>query len=308
MSLPAYPDIERAAARIAPYARRTPVLNDPRLDAEIGAQLWFKCEGLQHIGAFKFRGACNAVLALSEAVAARGVLTHSSGNHGAALGEAARLRGIPAHIVVPDGANPVKLANIEATGATLHRCAATLAAREAKAEQVRAETGATLVHPYEDPWVIAGQGTAARELHEEVPDLDVLMVPLGGGGLAAGTCLATAHLAPRCRVIVVEPESANDGQVGLARGERLESWPVDTLCDGLRTMVGRPNFTILQAHGAQVLTAPDADTELAVARLQRALRVQVEPSSAVVFAALKRQAAAFQGRRIGIILSGGNCL
>lgn len=303
-----YADIEAAAVRIAPYARRTPVLNEPRLDAAIGATLWFKCEGLQHIGAFKFRGACNAVMSLADDVANAGVLTHSSGNHGAALGEAARLRGIPAHIVVPEGANPVKLANIRATGATLHACAPTLAAREETAERIRVETGASLIHPYEDHRVIAGQGTAAKELLEAVPDLELILVPLGGGGLAAGTCLAAAHLAPNCEVIAVEPASANDGEVGLARGQRVESWPVDTICDGLRTMVGRPNFTILQNRRTRVLTAPDADTEIAMAELQRALRLAVEPSSAVVFAALKLAKSAYQGRRIGVILSGGNCV
>ncbi|MBK8284041.1 MAG: pyridoxal-phosphate dependent enzyme [Ahniella sp.] len=306
MALPNFDHVREAAQRIAPWAVRTPVLRSDRLDALTGAKLWFKCEGLQRIGAFKFRGACNAVMALDDDLAASGVLTHSSGNHGAALGEAARIRGIPAHIVVPDGANPVKLANIEATGATLHACAPTLSAREQTAERVRIATGASLIHPYEHPLVIAGQGTAAMELLTEHPKLDDLLVPLGGGGLAAGTALTVSALSPTTRLTLVEPAGAADGKQGLESGERVTDWPVNTICDGLRTMLGVPNFVILRQHGAEVIAIDDTATLAAMAIAQRELRVQVEPSSAIVLAAVLAHPARFLGRHVGLILSGGN--
>ncbi len=306
MALPDFHEVLAATKRIAPWAIRTPVLRSNRLDELAGANLWFKCEGLQRIGAFKFRGACNAVMALDADVAASGVLTHSSGNHGAALGEAARIRGIPAHIVVPDGANPVKLANIAATGATLHACAPTLAAREHTAETVRVATGASLIHPYEHPLVIAGQGTAALEFLDECPKLDDLLVPLGGGGLAAGTSLTVATVAPATRLTLVEPAGAADGKQGLESGVRVTDWPISTVCDGLRTMLGVPNFEILLRNGAGVLTVDDTETLAAMAIAQRELRVLVEPSSAVVLAAVLTNPDRFKGRQIGIILSGGN--
>jgi len=306
MQLPAFHDVDAAVTRIAPFAVRTPILRNDRLDDLAGASLRFKCEGLQRIGAFKFRGACNAVMALDENEAKAGVLTHSSGNHGAALGEAARIRGIRAHIVVPEGANPAKLANIRATGATLHACAPTLAAREETAERVRAETGAHLIHPYENAHVIAGQGTAALELLEALPDLDIVLVPIGGGGLAAGTVLTTTAMAPNARVIAIEPMGASDAAEGLSRGHRVTDWPVDTVCDGLRTMVGRPNFEILRRHRTEVLTISDTDTLAAMTLLQRELRILIEPSSAIVLAAVLAYPALFRAQRIGLILSGGN--
>ncbi|MGH8184702.1 MAG: pyridoxal-phosphate dependent enzyme, partial [Rhodanobacteraceae bacterium] len=196
---PTLEDIRAAAARIAAHAHVTPVLRSPEIDALAGAELHFKCEHLQRGGAFKFRGACNAVWSLSDAEAQRGVVTHSSGNHGAALALAARTRRIPAHIVVPEGAVAVKLANIERAGGILHRCAATQAAREETCAKVQRETGATLVHPYADACVIAGQGTIMLELLQQVPDLDAVIVPIGGGGLASGCAIALATLAPQAR-------------------------------------------------------------------------------------------------------------
>ncbi|HJU08174.1 MAG TPA: pyridoxal-phosphate dependent enzyme, partial [Rhodanobacteraceae bacterium] len=210
-AFPALNDVRAAAARIAPFARVTPVLRDESLDELAGAQLYFKCEHLQVGGAFKFRGACNAVWSLSDEEASRGVVTHSSGNHGAALALAAHTRGIPAHVVVPQGAVRAKLANIEAAGATLHHCAPTLAAREETAERIRRETGATMIHPYTDPRVIAGQGTAALELLQQVPDLDLLVAPLGGGGLMAGTAIVTRALSSATRLLAAEPLGADDG-------------------------------------------------------------------------------------------------
>lgn len=303
---PGIDDIFDAAARIAPHAHATPVLTSRALDAEAGATLHFKAEQLQRAGAFKFRGACNAVFSLDATQAARGVVTHSSGNHGAALALAAQLRGIPCHVVVPDGAVRAKLAAIEHYGAILHRCAPTIAAREASCAQVQAETGGTVVHPYTDPRVIAGQGTAALELLTAQPDLDALVVPLGGGGLAAGTALAMRALAPRCRLFLAEPEGAADGARSFARGALDVDFVPDTVCDGLRGSLGAINFALLRTADAQVLTADDARTVAAMRLLWTRTKQLVEPSSAIALAALLAHPEHFAGRRVGVVLSGGN--
>lgn len=298
--------VEAASARIAAHAAVTPVLRSRSIDALAGAEIHFKCENLQRIGAFKFRGACNAVWALDDASAARGVVTHSSGNHGAALALAARSRGIPCHVVVPDGAVRAKLAAIEAYGAVLHRCAPTIAAREAMCAQVAARTGGRIVHPYTDPHVIAGQGTAALELLTAVPDLDVLVVPLGGGGLAAGTALAMRVLAPGCRLLLAEPEGAADGARSFARGALDHDVVPDTVCDGLRGSLGAPNFAILHAPDVEVATVADAATLAAMRLLWTRTKQVVEPSSAVALAAVLARRELCAGRRVGIIVSGGN--
>src|SRR5688572_19248635 len=227
---PVFEDVLAAAARIAPHAHATPVLRSHGIDAIAGCSLHFKAEPLQRAGAFKFRGACNAVWSLDEAAAARGVVTHSSGNHGGALALAACTRGIPCHVVVPEGAVAAKLAAIEAYGAILHRCAPTIQAREAKCAQVQADTGAELVHPYIDTRVIAGQGTAAMELLNATGELDALVVPVGGGGLASGTAIATRALAPGCRVFGAEPTGAADTFESLRRGEHVTDFVPDTIC------------------------------------------------------------------------------
>lgn len=303
---PGIDDIFDAAARIAPHAHATPVLTSRALDAEAGATLHFKAEQLQRAGAFKFRGACNAVFSLDATQAARGVVTHSSGNHGAALALAAQLRGIPCHVVVPDGAVRAKLAAIEHYGAILHRCAPTIAAREASCAQVQADTGGTVVHPYTHPRVIAGQGTAALELLTAQPDLDALVVPLGGGGLAAGTALAMRALAPRCRLFLAEPEGAADGARSFARGALDVDFVPDTVCDGLRGSLGAINFALLRTADAQVLTADDARTVAAMRLLWTRTKQLVEPSSAIALAAVLAHPEHFAGRRVGVVLSGGN--
>ena len=305
-TLPDFRAIEAAAARIAPHAQRTPLMRSRSLDALAGAELHFKCEHLQRGGAFKFRGACNAVWSLDGADAARGVVTHSSGNHGAALALAARTRGIPAHVVVPEGAVRSKLAAIEAWGATLHRCAPTIAAREEAAEAVRQATGATLVHPYTDPRVIAGQGTAAMELLREVDGLEVLVTPIGGGGLIGGSALAARALAPGIAVFAAEPSGAADAYESLRRGVRVTDIVPDTVCDGLRGTIGAINLALLQACSVRVLTIDDADTLAAQRLIAARLKQVVEPSSAIALAAVFAQRDAFAGRRVGIILSGGN--
>ncbi len=305
-ALPSLTDVETAAARIAPHAHVTPVLRSRSLDRLAGCELHFKAENLQRIGAFKFRGACNAVFGLDAATAARGVVTHSSGNHGAALALAARLRGIPCHVVVPQGAVRAKLAAITHYGAQLHACTPTIAAREAACAKVQAVTGASVVHPYADARVIAGQGTAALELLREVPDLDAVVVPLGGGGLAAGTALALRALAPACALFLAEPEGAADGARSFARGALDHDFVPETVCDGLRGTLGAPNFALLRAADARVLTVSDARTVEAMRLLWTRTKQLVEPSSAIALAAVLAHPALFAGRRVGIILSGGN--
>lgn len=299
-------DIERAAERIAPYAVRTPVLRNAALDALAGARLAFKCENLQRAGAFKFRGACNAVMALADTVAARGVVTHSAGNHGAALALAAQLRGIPAHIVVPEGTVKSKADAIREYGAALHFCAPTLAAREVECERIRRETGATLVHPFTDPGVIAGQGTAALELIREVGEFDIVMTPISGGGLIGGSAIAARALLPDAAVFAAEPEGAADAIESLRRGERVTDVVPDTICDGLRAGIGAVNFALLQEYGVRVLPVSDAETVAAMRLIFERIKLVVEPSSATVLAVVLRHREHFVGKRIGVILSGGN--
>lgn len=303
---PDFAAIEAAAARIAPHAQRTPVLRSRTLDALAGAQLFFKCEHLQRVGAFKFRGACNAVWSLDASDALRGVVTHSSGNHGAALALAAHTRGIPAHVVVPQGAVRAKLAAIEAYGATLHECAPTMAAREQTAARVQASTGATFVHPYTDPRVIAGQGTAAHELFDEVGTLDALIAPIGGGGLIGGSAIATRAIDPAVALYAAEPSGAADAYESLRRGARATDIEADTVCDGLRATIGEINFDLLRRHAVEVLPVTDNDTVAAMSLLWQRMKQLVEPSSATVLAAVLAHPEHFAGRRVGVILSGGN--
>ena len=306
ITLPVFSDVLAAAARIVPHAHVTPVHTSRTLDALAGAQLYFKCESFQRGGAFKFRGACNAVWSLSAAEAAHGVVTHSSGNHGAALALAAQTRGIAAHVVVPEGAVRSKLAAIQAYGATLHVCAPTMAARDALAAHVQAHTGARLVHPFTDPAVIAGQGTAALELLRQVGALDAVITPVGGGGLVGGTAVAVAGVAAGTRVFGAEPDGAADAHESLRRGERVTDLVPHTVCDGLRGTIGAINFDLLRAHRIEVLLVSDAETMAAMRLLWERLKILVEPSSATVFAALLRHRERFAGQRVGLILSGGN--
>lgn len=303
---PALADIRAAAARIAGHARVTPVLCNDVLDEIAGVRLFFKGEHLQRGGAFKFRGACNAVWSLTDDEARRGVVTHSSGNHGAALALAARTRGIPAHIVVPEGAVAAKLANIERAGGILHRCAPTQAAREEACARVQRETGATLVHPYVDARVMAGQGTIALELLQQVPDLDAVIAPIGGGGLISGCAIALHALAPGVEVVGAEPAGADDALQSLRRGERVTDIVPHTVCDGLRATIGAPNLALLRELQVDVIAIDDDAVLVAMRLLWAELKQTVEPSSAIVLAALLAQRERFAGRRIGLVLSGGN--
>ncbi|QGW63522.1 pyridoxal-phosphate dependent enzyme [Lysobacter soli] len=303
---PTFEDVLAAAARIAPHAHATPVLRSRTLDALAGCELHLKAEHLQRAGAFKFRGACNAIWSLDEATATRGVVTHSSGNHGAALALAARTRGVACHVAVPEGAVAAKLAAIEAYGATLHRCAATIAAREARTTELQAQLGAELVHPYTDPRVIAGQGTAALELLCTPERFDAIVVPVGGGGLASGTALSVAARSPGTRLYLAEPAGAAETFASLAKGQRVTHFTPETVCDGLRGTLGEINFRMLRDHGAQVLTVEDADTVAAMRLFWQRTKQIVEPSSAVTLAAILKHAPLFAGQRVGVVLSGGN--
>ncbi|MEO6076810.1 MAG: pyridoxal-phosphate dependent enzyme [Dokdonella sp.] len=298
--------VERAAERIAPYIAATPVLHSTSIDALAGAELHFKCENFQRVGAFKFRGASNAVWALDADTAKRGVVTHSSGNHGAALALAALTRGIAAHVIVPEGAVPSKVAAIAAFGGTLHRCAPTQIAREAMANEVARSTGANMIHPYTNADVIAGQGTAALELVREHGPFDAIVAPIGGGGLLCGTAIVTRALLPDASVHGAEPSGADDAARSLAAGSRIDNFTPDTICDGLRALLGEINFTMLQQMKVSVLTVNDAETVAAMRLIFERLKIIVEPSCATVLALVLKHRDLFAGKRVGLILSGGN--
>lgn len=304
--LPAFADVLAAAARIAPHAKQTPVLRSRSLDELAGCELHFKCENLQRVGAFKFRGACNAIFALDATTAARGILTQSSGNHGAAVALASRLRGVPATVVVPEGAPAVKLAGIAGYGARIVRCAPTMTAREAAAEALRAETGAHLVHPFDDADVIAGQGTVALELLRSEPALDALLAPVGGGGLLSGCSLAAKTLRPQIEVIGAEPAGAADAIASLRAGRCITDMTARTVCDGLRGHLAPRTLALLQRHVDDLVAIDDAATVAAMRLLWERLKLVVEPSGAIAFAAVLQHRERFAGRRVGIVLSGGN--
>ena len=304
--LPTFADIQGAADRIAPFALRTPVVRSDELDERFGARLLFKCEQVQHTGSFKYRGATNAVRSLTDAQAANGVATHSSGNHGHALAMAARLRGIPCHVVMPHNSVGVKLDAVRAQGATVHLCEPTMEARVVGLAQVMADTGAMSVHPFSDPRVIAGQGTAVKELLADAPAIDTIITPVGGGGLICGSALAAHAHNPEVRVFGAEPQGARDAYDSLTTGVRVTHQVPDTICDGLRGTIGPINFDLMHAHRVEVLLINDDDVRHAMAALHDALGVLVETSSATVLAALARHPERFRGSTTGLLLSGGN--
>lgn len=306
-SLPPGPDkVREAADRIRGLVQRTPVLACTTLDRMTGARLFFKCENLQKVGAFKARGAANAVFSLSSEAVAKGVATHSSGNHAAALARAAGLRGVAAHIVMPRTAPVVKRAAVAAYGGTILLCEPTLADREEALAGVVGRTGAVFVPPYDDPAVIAGQGTAALEFLEEVPDLDLLLAPVGGGGLLSGSALAAALVSQRTRVVGVEPAGADDAYRSLRAGRILPSIEPRTVADGLLTSLGRLTFAVLVAAGIEIVTVSEEAILAAMRLLWERMKLVVEPSAAVPLAALLEGALEAAGLRVGILLSGGN--
>ena len=299
--------IRAAHERIKPFIKRTPVLTSELLDTACGARLFFKCENFQEAGAFKSRGACNAVFSLTDAEAANGVVTHSSGNHAAALARAAQLRGITAHIVMPTNAPQSKVHNVGGYGGWITFCEPNLTAREEACARVAAQTGATLVHPFDDLRVAAGQGTAAVELLEDAPDLDFILCPVGGGGLLCGTAVAAKALKPGIKIVGVEPALADDVAQSFRAGRRISIPTPDTIADGLRTnCTGEKNFPIIQQYVDDVVTVPEESIVAAMRVLWEKLRIVVEPSAAVPYAAIMEKKPDLSGRRIGIILTGGN--
>jgi threonine dehydratase len=299
-------DILAAADRIRPYVHHTPVLTNRSLDEKVQAQVFLKCENMQKVGAFKFRGACNAVFSLSDKEAARGVSTHSSGNHAQALALAARLRGIPAYIVMPDNAPAVKKAAVAGYGGEITFCEPTLEAREATLARVVERTGSSVVHPYNDERVIAGQGTAALELLEEIPALDVIIAPVGGGGLLSGTSIAATGMKPGIRVIAGEPERADDAYRSLKAGEILPSGRPMTIADGLLTSLGPLTFPIILQCVEQIVTVSEQGIIDSMRFVWERVKIVIEPSAAVSVGVLWERKIDLSGLKIGVILSGGN--
>lgn len=304
--IPDFENIQRAAERIKAFVKHTPVLTCRALDQMIGAELYFKCENFQTVGAFKFRGATNAVFSLSEEEARRGVATHSSGNQAQALALAARNRGIKAFIVMPKSASQVKVKAVQAYAGEIIFCEPSLESREQTLARVVDETGATFIHSSNDHRVIAGQGTAALELIHEVKDLDVVMVPVGGGGLLGGTAIAVSGRLPKARVIGVEPEGADDAYRSFRQGKLIPSVNPKTIADGLLTQLGDLTFPIMQKHVDQMVTASEEAIVSSMRLIWERMKIVIEPSSAVPFAALLENKIDLRGQRIGIILSGGN--
>jgi threonine dehydratase len=298
--------IRSAHERIRPFIHRTPVLTCTAIDDMVGSRVFFKCENFQKVGAFKFRGATNAVRSLGEDQAARGVLTHSSGNHAAALALSARQRSIPAYIVMPRNSPAIKKEAVAGYGGRITYCEPTQPAREAACAELERSTGATLVHPYDDDAVIAGQGTAVLELLEEIPDLDAILVPVGGGGLLSGTLITANGIRPAIRVIGCEPALADDAAQSLREGRIVPARPPVTIADGLRTSLGQKTFPIIRELVETIALAEEVEIAHALRTMLERMKVVAEPSAAVPLAVLLNRPLGLSGKRIGIILSGGN--
>lgn len=304
--IPDSSELQAARRRIAAQVRRTPVLRDEALDEMAGCRLHFKCENLQRGGAFKFRGACNAVFSLTDAEAARGVLTQSSGNHGAAVALACRLRGVQATVVVPRSAPRIKLEAIRGYGAEIVECEVAQASRDAATRIELERRHSAFVHPFNDRRVIAGQASATFELLEDRPAIDTVIAPVSGGGLLSGTALAAHAIARSIRVFGAEPAGASDAHDSLARGERITGRVANTICDGLRAELGPLTFTILREHAAGILLADEAEIIAAMRLVWERLKLVIEPSAAVPLAVILRHPETFASRDVGVIVSGGN--
>ncbi len=298
--------IRDATERIRPHVVRTPAVHCEPLSQELGCEIHFKCENLQRVGAFKARGACNAVLSLDDAAAARGVVTHSSGNHAAALARAAKIRGVPAHIVMPHDSRPNKLAAVRAFGVTPVLCEPTAESRAATANEIQKQTGATLIHPYNNPAIIAGQGTVGLEILEQIEQIDCVVVPVGGGGLLSGMLIAIKSLRPEIRVIAAEPAWADDAYRGLQSGHLEMPTRYDTIADGLRSPLGELTFPVLQTLLDDLLLVDEATIEAATRAIASKARLVAEPSGAVPLAAIMQHEQRFRDQRVVAVISGGN--
>jgi threonine dehydratase len=299
-------DIQRAWEQIRLYIHRTPVLTNESLNQRVGAQVYLKCENMQKVGAFKFRGACNAVFSLNDEGAKLGVCTHSSGNHAQALALAARTRGIPAYIVMPINAPQVKKEAVAGYGGQITFCEPTLEARESTLDAIRLDTGATVVHPYNDERVIAGQGTAALELLEDVPDLDVIITPVGGGGLLSGTAIAATESKKGIRVMAGEPENADDAYRSIQAGKIIPSLNPKTIADGLLTSLGTLTFPIIRECVEQIIPVSEKGIVDSMKFVWERAKIVIEPSAAVAVAVLWEKKIDLRGLKVGVILSGGN--
>ncbi len=304
--IPTYKDVLNAEKIVNQFAHRTPVLTCKSINQICGCEIFFKCENFQKVGAFKFRGAVNSIFSLSEIDARNGVATHSSGNHAQAIALAAKMRGIPAIIVMPDNSPKVKSEAVAGYGAEIVFCKPTLEERESTLNQIVAERNCTFIHPYNNPMVIAGQATAAKELIEEIPDLNYIIAPVGGGGLMSGTLLSAKALSPNIKVIGAEPEGADDAYRSLLKGEIVPSINPNTIADGLLTSLGEITFDIIKNNIFQIVTASDEYAISAMKLIWERMKMIIEPSSAFPLAVLMQNKINLKNCRIGIIISGGN--
>lgn len=298
-------DIEQAHERIKPYVHRTPVLTSESINEIAGCSVYFKCENLQKVGAFKARGAMNAALQIPAAQRSKGIATHSSGNHAQAIARAGKILGIPAYIVMPSNAPQIKKAGVKGYGGQIFECEPNLKSRETTLAAVIQKTGATEIHPFNNYHVMTGQATAAKELFEEIDNPEYLIAPVGGGGLLSGTLLAAKFFSPQTKVIAGEPEGADDAYRSMQSG-KIEPSQSNTIADGLLTTLGDKTFPIIKDHVERVITVNDAEITSAMRLIWERMKIIIEPSAAVSFAALLKEKASFQGKRVGIIFSGGN--
>jgi len=306
MNIPTLENIKQAAQRIKPFTHKTPVLTCQTLNRMVGAELFFKCENFQKVGAFKFRGATNAVFSLTAEEAARGVCTHSSGNHAQALALAATNRGIKSYIIMPKNAPQVKIEGVKGYGGEVILCEPTLQAREDTTADIQKKTEALFIHPYDDVRIITGQATAALELHEEISNLNSVMTPVGGGGLLSGTALATHYLSPEAEVIAAEPEEADDAYRSFKSGTFVPSENPTTIADGLLTSTGAITFPIIQEFVNDIMTVSEVNIIKAMRLTWERMKIIIEPSGAVPLGVILEDPSKFKGKRIGIIISGGN--
>ncbi len=304
--VPTFDDVLAAHERVKPYIHRTPVLTSTYLNDLTGAELFFKCENFQKAGAFKVRGACNAVFGLSDEMAAKGVATHSSGNHALSLSYAAGRRGIPCHVVMPRTAPQAKKDAVRGYGGQITECEPSTSSREAVFAEVEARTGAEFVHPYNDPRVIAGQGTCSRELLEQVEGLDAVVAPIGGGGMISGTCLTLSSIAPGVEVFAAEPLNADDAARSFRAGHIIADDAPETVADGLKVPLKELTWHFVSGHVKDVLTATEDQIVDAMKLIWKRMKIVMEPSSAVPLACILANRDRFRGRRIGVIVTGGN--
>jgi len=305
-SAPSFADIKKASELIRQHANRTPVFTSRSVNERAGASIYFKCENFQRVGAFKFRGACNAVFSLNEEEAQKGVATHSSGNHAQAVALAAKMRGIPAFVVMPENAPKVKVKAVKGYGAKVTFCESTLEARETTLEKVVEKTGAIFIHPYDNARVVAGQGTAALEFLEEQPDLDIIITPVGGGGLLSGSSISAKALKPDISVIGAEPEMADDAYRSFKEGKLIPVEDPDTIADGLRTSLGKLPFEIIKSNVDDIVTVSEESIIESMRFIWERMNMIIESSCAVPVAAVFDQKIQARGKKIGIIITGGN--